>query len=66
MNCGRKAAKKIKPYEYDRNLRGYQALDAPCYQVPGNKTLRQVLKKYRLPLTGDLFDRAYAYIRENY
>lgn len=30
------------------------------------KELRQVLKKYHLPLTGDLFDRAYAYIRENY
>ena len=30
------------------------------------KELRQVLKKFSLPLTGDLFDRAYAYIRENY
>jgi len=40
-----KAAKKVLPYEYDRTLRGYQRLDAPCYQVPGNKTLRQVLKK---------------------
>jgi len=28
--------------------------------------LRQVLKKFRLPLTGPLFDNAYAYIRENY
>lgn len=28
--------------------------------------LRSVLKKYKLPLTGELFDRAYAYVRENY
>lgn len=28
--------------------------------------LRQVLKKFGLPLTGPLFDNAYAYIRENY
>lgn len=28
--------------------------------------LRKVLKKYGLPLTGALFDNAYAYIRENY
>jgi len=25
-----------------------------------------VLKKYALPATGELFDRTYAYIRENY
>ena len=30
------------------------------------KELRAVLKKYGLPLTGDLFDHAYAYVRENY
>ena len=30
------------------------------------KELRTVLKKYGLPLTGDLFDHAYAYVRENY
>lgn len=30
------------------------------------KELRQVLKKFGLPLTGPLFDNAYAYIRENY
>lgn len=30
------------------------------------KELRAVLKKYALPLTGDLFDHAYAYVRENY
>lgn len=30
------------------------------------KELRSVLKKYALPLTGNLFDNAYAYIRENY
>ncbi len=28
--------------------------------------LRKVLKKYGLPLTGPLFDNAYAYIAENY
>jgi type I restriction enzyme R subunit len=30
------------------------------------KELRLILRKYGLPLTGRLFDRAYAYIRENY
>lgn len=30
------------------------------------KEVRLVLKKYGLPTTGDLFDSAYAYIRENY
>lgn len=30
------------------------------------KELRSVLSKYGLPLTGDLFDHAYAYVRENY
>ncbi len=30
------------------------------------KELRSVLKKYALPVTGPLFDHAYAYIRENY
>ncbi|MGI5950448.1 MAG: type I restriction endonuclease subunit R [Brooklawnia sp.] len=30
------------------------------------KELRTVLAKYSLPLTGDLFDHAYAYVRENY
>ena len=30
------------------------------------KELRSVLSKYSLPLTGDLFDHAYAYVRENY
>jgi type I restriction enzyme, R subunit len=30
------------------------------------RELRMVLKKYVLPLTGPLFDNAYAYIRENY
>lgn len=30
------------------------------------KELRVVLKKYQLPMTGPLFDHAYAYIRENY
>jgi len=30
------------------------------------KEVRAVLKKYGLPTTGDLFDRAYAYIHENY
>lgn len=30
------------------------------------KEVRLVLKKYGLPTTGELFDRAYAYIRENY
>lgn len=30
------------------------------------KELRLLLKKYRLRTTGELFDRAYAYIRENY
>jgi type I restriction enzyme R subunit len=28
--------------------------------------IRKILKKYALPLTGPLFDNAYAYIRENY
>lgn len=28
--------------------------------------LRKALSKHGLPTTGDLFDRAYAYIRENY
>ncbi len=30
------------------------------------KELRQVLKKFGLPLTGLLFDNAYGYLRENY
>jgi type I restriction enzyme R subunit len=30
------------------------------------KELRQVLKKFVLPVTGPLFDNAYAYVRENY
>jgi len=30
------------------------------------KEIRVVLKRYALPLTGPLFDNAYAYIRENY
>ena len=30
------------------------------------KELRLVLKRYALPVTGPLFDHAYAYIRENY
>jgi len=30
------------------------------------KELRQVLKKFGLPLTGPLFDNAYGYVRENY
>ena len=30
------------------------------------KEVRLILKKYGLPTTGELFDRAYAYIRENY
>lgn len=37
---------------------------------PGDRQVRnevrKVLKKFGLPLTGELFDRAYAYIRENY
>ena len=36
----------------------------------GDRTVRRevrlTLKKYALPTTGELFDRAYAYIRENY
>jgi len=36
----------------------------------GDRTVRRevrlTLKKYGLPTTGELFDRAYAYIRENY
>ena len=36
----------------------------------GDRTVRReirlVLKKYGLPSTGELFDHAYAYIRENY
>jgi type I restriction enzyme, R subunit len=30
------------------------------------RELRLILKKYSLPTIGDLFDRAYSYIRENY
>ncbi len=30
------------------------------------KELRQVLKKFGLPVTGPLFDNAYGYVRENY
>ena len=30
------------------------------------KEIRLVLKRYSLPLTGDLFDRVYAYVSENY
>lgn len=37
---------------------------------PGDRAvrreLRQVLRRFGLPTTGELFDRAYAYIRENY
>ncbi len=36
----------------------------------GDRTVRRevrlILKKYSLPTTGELFDRAYSYIRENY
>jgi len=54
-------------------------IDAIAWQVtysgwndsqPGDKAVRKeirvVLKRYALPLTGPLFDNAYAYIRENY
>ncbi len=38
--------------------------------TPGDQGVRRevrlLLKKYELPVTGELFDRAYAYIRENY
>ncbi|MBB1042719.1 hypothetical protein G6022_15595 [Dietzia sp. Cai40] len=30
------------------------------------KQLRLALKKFGLPPSGELFDRAYAYVRENY
>ena len=30
------------------------------------REVRSILKKYGLPTTGDLFDKAYAYIHENY
>lgn len=30
------------------------------------REMRQVLKKYNLPLTGPPFDNAYRYVRENY
>lgn len=30
------------------------------------REIRSSLKKYGLPVTGDLFDRVYAYVRENY
>ncbi len=30
------------------------------------KELRQVLKKFGLPLSGPLLDNAYGYVRENY
>jgi type I restriction enzyme R subunit len=30
------------------------------------RELRLILKKYGLPTTGELFDRAHAYVRENY
>jgi type I restriction enzyme, R subunit len=30
------------------------------------KQIRLVLQKFALPVTGPLFDNAYAYIRENY
>jgi type I restriction enzyme R subunit len=30
------------------------------------KELRGVLKQFALPVTGELFDRAYLYVRENY
>ena len=37
---------------------------------PGDRAarleIRAVLKKYSLPVVGQLFDHAYAYIRENY
>jgi type I restriction enzyme R subunit len=37
---------------------------------PGDRTVRQelrlILKNSGLPPAGELFDRAYAYIRENY
>jgi type I restriction enzyme R subunit len=37
---------------------------------PGDQAVRRELRlalaKFSLPPTGDLFDRAYAYIRENY
>ena len=30
------------------------------------KELRSVMKQFALPVTGELFDRAYLYVRENY
>jgi type I restriction enzyme, R subunit len=37
---------------------------------PGDRTvrreIRRVLRRHDLPTTGDLFDRTYSYIRDNY
>ena len=39
------------------------------YSIPGDravkKELRGVLKQFGLPVTGELYDRAYLYVREN-
>jgi len=43
---------------------GWTASQAGDREV--RKELRRVLHKHALPVTGELYDRAYAYIRENY
>lgn len=43
---------------------GWSASDAGDKRV--RRELRSVLKEYGLPIKGELFDRTYEYVRENY
>jgi len=47
-----------------RKFTGWQTSQPGDRQV--RVELRKTLAKHALPTTGELFDRAYAYIRENY
>ena len=55
-------------HRHDRPAGALHRLDAkPRTETePSAAKIRLTLKKYGLPSTGELFDHAYAYIRENY
>ena len=46
--------------------KGRAAADLEGNLNAARREIRLVLQKYQLPVTGPLFDNAYAYIRENY
>ncbi len=71
-----KLAPDVRPAIVDEVVEAVDALVAPARgtgwqtSVPQDlevrKQLRLTLRRFSLPPTGELFDRAYAYIRENY